>query len=214
LGAYPTWVWKPGEVIVTHHPLKIPQRLKPGSYALEFGLYDTLNGERVDRIDEAGERVDDRLILDRVKVAPAAPPHFKPTHLQSAQFGGEAELLGYDLQTGADSHSQQLTLYWQALSEMARDYTVFVHVLDAKGNIVAQADHQPQDGNNPTSSWEPGEEIRDAVDLALPTNAPSGDYRIEIGMYDLASGERQGRSDANSAPGSNSLILDAPILLK
>lgn len=214
LGAYPTWVWKPGEVIVTHHQLKIPQRLKPGSYSLEFGLYDTLNGDRVNRIDESGASSDDRLILGRLKVAPSTPSHFKPSHVQTSQFGGQAELLGYDLQPGADPHSQRLTLYWEALSEMARDYTVFVHVLDATGNIVAQADHQPQDGNNPTSSWAPGEEIRDAVDLSLPMTVPSGDYRIEVGMYDLASGERLARNDANSAPAGDSLILDSPITLK
>lgn len=214
LGAYPTWVWKPGEVIVTHHPLKIPQRLKPGSYSIEFGLYDTLNGERVDRIDETGERRDDRLILDKVKVAPSTPTHFKPSHLQTVQFGGEAGLLGYDLQAGADNYSQHLTLYWQALKEMARDYTVFVHVLDASGNIVAQADHQPQDGNNPTLSWEPGEEIRDTVDLALPLTAPSGNYRIEIGMYDLASGERLARQDASTRSAGDSLILDTAIVIK
>lgn len=214
LGAYPTWVWKPGEVIITHHPLKIPQRLKPGTYAIEFGLYDTLNGERVDRIDETGERLDDRLILDKVKVAPSTPTHFKPSHLQTAQFGGQARLLGYDLQAGEDNHSQHLTLYWQGLAEMARDYTVFVHVLDASGNIIAQADHQPQVGNNPTSSWEPGEEIRDTVDLALPLSAPTGDFRIEIGMYDLVSGERLGRNDANSTPPGDSVVLDSPILLR
>ena len=34
--------------------------------------------------------------------------------------------------------------------------------------------------------WVPGEVISDTVTLTLPTGLPSGDYPIEIGLYNAA----------------------------
>jgi hypothetical protein len=68
---------------------------------------------------------------------------------------------------------------------MAVDYTVFVHLSDPSGYIVAQHDSQPAAGAYPTSAWTPGESLDEEVQVPLPTALPSGQYRLTVGLYDL-----------------------------
>jgi len=62
-------------------------------------------------------------------------------------------------------------LYWQCAALSDADYTVFVHLLDASGNIVAQLDAPPRNGKYPTSIWDVGEIVKDEYDLPIPTDA-------------------------------------------
>ena len=78
------------------------------------------------------------------------------------------------------------------------DYTVFVHVLDAEGQVRAQRDVQPMDGRAPTSWWLPGEVIRDEHILPLrDAHLPPGIYTLSIGMYHWTTGERLPLTDSN-----------------
>ncbi|MCB0226748.1 MAG: hypothetical protein KDI02_23840, partial [Anaerolineae bacterium] len=45
-------------------------------------------------------------------------------------------------------------------------------------------------GRYPTSAWIEQDRVVDRYQLTLRDGAPSGDYRLLIGMYDPASGER------------------------
>ncbi|HID64983.1 MAG TPA: Stk1 family PASTA domain-containing Ser/Thr kinase [Anaerolineae bacterium] len=77
----------------------------------------------------------------------------------------------------------QLTLHWQALREMSEDYTVFVHLTQADGQLVSQQDIQPLGGAKPTTSWIPGEMVDDPYELAIPVGASPGIYWLKVGMY-------------------------------
>jgi len=61
-------------------------------------------------------------------------------------FEGRIALVGYDLdrRTARPGETLHLTLYWQALTEMEEDYTVFTHVLGEEDHLWAQVDSQPQ----------------------------------------------------------------------
>jgi hypothetical protein len=74
-------------------------------------------------------------------------------------------------------------LKWQALKQPSADNTVFIHVLNAAGQLVAQNDLQPQSGFAPTSHWQPGSEITDRHGVILPADLPAGDYTIQLGLY-------------------------------
>ncbi|MBI4789485.1 MAG: glycosyltransferase family 39 protein [Chloroflexi bacterium] len=203
LGAYNTFLWKPGELIPTHHTIQVPRRTPPGQYRVEVGLYNVLSQNRLDVLDARGNAAESRVVIGTVKVAPRQTLAYNPEHPQRIVFGDNLiALLGYDIRD-----DRQVTLYWQALSEMDRDYTVFVHVLDREGKIVAQNDHQPQDGNYPTGIWEPGENVRDDFALTIPDNAPDGTYRIMIGWYDFKTGARLPVRDA----GGDAAMLDLPL---
>ena len=81
-------------------------------------------------------------------------------------------------------------LFWRALKTIDEDYTVFVHLVDANGKIIAQKDDQPQRGAYPTSFWDAGEVIGDEHALTIPRDALSGTYQVEVGIYRVSDGAR------------------------
>jgi 4-amino-4-deoxy-L-arabinose transferase-like glycosyltransferase len=113
--------------------------------------------------------------------------------LQEATWEGQIQLAGYHCE-GCDvsqsAGSLRLVLYWRALSILSQDYTVFVHLVDAQGNIVAQRDQQPLGGVRPTSRWVPGEVLADTIELTIPVPVAAGQYWLKIGWYDALSGQR------------------------
>jgi len=109
--------------------------------------------------------------------------------LIEAQFESGPRLIGYALEPATLQPGQTLyvTLQWLATEPLPVDYTVFTHLLNSSGELVAQTDSQPLSGTRPTSSWQPGEVITDRYALLLPFELEAGDYQIEVGLYDLAS---------------------------
>jgi len=146
-----------------------------------------------------------------------APAYARPSLLSSEEieaipnrldvnFGGAMKLLGYDLSVANTQYpipdtikpgdSLTITLYWQALARMkaevlAKDYAIFVHLLDENDLILAQRNTFPGLGSFPTTLWQAGDAIADTYTLTLPetTYAP-GLAQLEVGLFDLATGER------------------------
>ncbi|GAB4542488.1 MAG: hypothetical protein Kow0063_34520 [Anaerolineae bacterium] len=100
------------------------------------------------------------------------------TQPANATFDGQVRLLGLHRVSDAE-----LVLIWQTLREMGTDYTIFVHLLNASGETLVNADHQPP---RPTRQWRAGQVVPDRVRLALPAELPAGDYGIEVGLYDAS----------------------------
>lgn len=111
------------------------------------------------------------------------------------KFGSSIDLVGIDLPTQATATGKQgqrltLTVLWKGEQKIAENYIIFVHLLDAKGNKVAQRDTQPQYSQLPTTKWEPGSLVLDDQSLDLPANLPPGTYTIKIGVYNAVDGKR------------------------
>jgi hypothetical protein len=133
-------------------------------------------------------------------------------HPLAAEFGGLYELAGYDLAPERPQAGDQLRLRlsWsrkapvdQVTAFPLRDYTVFVHLLDAAGNRVAQGDGVPGYlGALPTTLWQPGIPVLDERIVALPGNLADGDYSLLVGWYDLQTGQR-----LPSSMGGDSLLI-------
>ncbi len=121
--------------------------------------------------------------LGQLKIAagPTAVPIPTPTNTLTVNFADQIALLGYDLQTEAGG--LRLTTYWQALQPMEENYTIFVHVLDERGDLIAQQDAPPQGGRYPTSIWDAGEVVSDEAILTLSPDAQPA--QIAVGMYRL-----------------------------
>jgi hypothetical protein len=83
-----------------------------------------------------------------------------------------------------------LTLNWQGLTAIDEDYTVFIQVLDAQDRLVGQIDAWPLQGTYPTSQWAVGEAVTDPYTIQLDADLPSGEYRLQVGMYLLATLQR------------------------
>jgi hypothetical protein len=127
-----------------------------------------------------------------------------PAVTVNADLGGLVRLVGYQVDS-LGPRARQVTLFWTPLAPIPDDYTVFVHVRDAKGAKVAQRDAQPLDGNYPTHQWRAGETVIDPYRIDLPADLPPGEYRIVVGMYRLETLERL--PVAGDTSGENAVIL-------
>ena len=121
---------------------------------------------------------------------------------EGANFGGEMQLLGYDLATPAAQPGQslELTVYWRSLIPMDRNWSIFVHVVDEDGVIVAQRDRYPAQGALATTLLTPGQTWADRYVIPLPeaAYAPMA-AQLVVGLYDLADGARLALPDGVDA---------------
>jgi hypothetical protein len=108
-----------------------------------------------------------------------------PQQPAAFSFDPGIQLVGYDIAPPPYQAGQvlRLQLYWQALEPLDKDYTVFVHLLDGAGQLIAQQDNFPGRGTRPTSRWEPGTTVMDPYDLDLPEDLAPGDLTVTLGLY-------------------------------
>jgi hypothetical protein len=126
----------------------------------------------------------------------------------NVRLGESVELTAFDLAFYPRYEPVRLTLYWQALSALPQDLTVFLQLLDDSGQLVWQVDRYPVDGFRPTSSWAVGEIIVDRYGWQLPPELPPGEYRLIAGLYDWQTGQRVPVFDSHGAPLGDYVVLD------
>ncbi|MGQ9491745.1 MAG: glycosyltransferase family 39 protein [Anaerolineae bacterium] len=189
--AYPTSAWRPGTLMRTQAALRVPPSVPDGRYRLIAGLFQA--DDKIRLPTAAGA---EHLALGEVAVR-GRPHRMTPpqaAHPADFAFGSVARLVGYDLTVPADGMapgaSFQLVLHWQALSAADRPYAVFVHLLDEAGAVRGYGDAEPGNGAFPTPGWLTGEYLADVHRVQIGADAPSGVYRLAIGFYDPATGER------------------------
>ncbi len=67
------------------------------------------------------------------------------------------------------------------------DYLVFVHFLDADGELMFTDDHAPP---QPTTSWQPGQEISYDRRMVVPVYPYIGEVTVALGLYSPTAGDR------------------------
>jgi hypothetical protein len=178
-----------------------------GVYQLDIGLYVEAAGQahHLPLVSEGTVLEDNSVTIGPIKIGGPPPgvtvPNPTPQHPRAEGLGDVITLLGYDLIQKSDVLT--LTLYWRCDAPPSTDYTTFVHVRDTRGSIVAQMDRPPADGAYPTSLWDPGEVIRDSIQVPLLPKIPPGTYQVAVGLYDFQSGARLPVADSED----NSIIL-------
>lgn len=108
-----------------------------------------------------------------------------------ADFGGAAMLVGYELETPVVRPGETLELItaWQVEEPAAlgaedprrygREAAIFVHLLDAQGNLVAQEDRL----DVPAWGWQRGDRFLQIHRLTTGAELPAGAYRLAVGLY-------------------------------
>jgi hypothetical protein len=176
----PTLEWEANEVVRGEYGLQVSPFLEGGEYALTLGLVSETCAVDEAALVDLGEYEIEALPRDF-----SEPTPMQPTEVQ---FGETLLLRGYDLRPSADS--LELILYWQARQRMDRSYKVFAHLIDSStGELVVQDDSVPRRWTYPTHWWETGEIVEDLIELPLE-GVPSGDYTLEVGVYDQDTGIR------------------------
>ncbi len=118
---------------------------------------------------------------------PAMPEELQPA---GVRFGDHIVLKGADVVATPDEGQLEVTFVWSALASVDRPYTVFTHLLDSAGTIVAQHDGWPVGNQWPPTCWGVNEAIVDRHMITLPEDLAPGVYRLVTGLYDPVSGER------------------------
>ncbi len=83
-----------------------------------------------------------------------------------------------------------VTLEWAITRAPAPAPTVFLHLVDGQGVLWAQHDGWPHNGLTPFIGRHIGERIVDARALRVCAEAPPGEYRVLVGLYNPETGRR------------------------
>ncbi len=187
LGSYPTAIWEPERAFCDTVRLPVPPDLaRTLVYRLSVGLLDGATGERLPGVDAAGNPLPP--FVGAVRLADRTPGR-----ADSDGAGPSIRLVEAEFEPAwRPGETQTVALQWHAAEAISTDYTVFLHLRDAAGQLVAQADGPPLDGWYPTSWWAPGEWVTDERAFPLPADIPPGRYQLVAGLYDPTNGERLG----------------------
>jgi uncharacterized membrane protein len=131
-----------------------------------------------------------------------------------ARVGESIHLAGYQslasVQPGGDL---PVKLYWRTSGKLAEHYTVFVHLVGSEfnpqtgGPLWAGHDGEPLDGGYPTTQWFVDVWIPDTHVLAVPSDAPPGEYELWAGLYTQPEVERLPVYDERGQPAGDHVVL-------
>ncbi|MEE8390650.1 MAG: hypothetical protein V3S14_07640, partial [Anaerolineae bacterium] len=129
-------------------------------------------------------------------------------HEQRVNFGGQIELLGYDLPRPRvrSGESFPVVLYWHALVPLDVNYQSFVHLGRPLHILWGQEDHLNPAGL-PTKRWPLDKYVWDEYDVRVLPGTPPGEYMLNVGLYSRAGGYRLQRHDDSGRVVGDSVVI-------
>ncbi|MCY4021952.1 MAG: glycosyltransferase family 39 protein [Anaerolineaceae bacterium] len=196
----------------------------PGSNQVQGAL--ALAGSRLDNVMRREGFSDDGDFRYQV-YAVNADLRFQPTPAdrdprEAVVFGDFARFRGHALDDVLLRPGRELTLalFWESMNRATQDYSIFVHLRDGEGNLIANWDGpvglDAAGRYYSTLLWEPGEFIRDERLLRIPANVDFSaveDPGLWIGIYDWRDGERQALT-IEGRPAGDSQLLDRRLIVQ
>ncbi len=132
-----------------------------------------------------------------VRLAIYATPLSEPVKmihpLTDVRLGEAIALRGYTVAPNEPQRGDvvQVALFWEAMGIPTARYKVFIHLVGADGQIMAQFDGEPRGEAGPTVQWRPENGVMvERYGVLLPQTAASGEYRLVTGMYDVSGAPR------------------------
>ena len=178
-GNAPTSQWDPGLILADTYQLPITSNVPvPSLLYLQLGVWEERPTHTIP-LTLAPDATQETVVLTVGSVAPAESPSFTPAIASGSTLGDGVTLLGVDVEDGGI-----VTLYWRTDQPIAKDYTVFLHVVEENGAVAAQADGRPDNGHWPTNAWVTGHTFADAHDIAAFDELNPGNYSLLVGLYD------------------------------
>jgi 4-amino-4-deoxy-L-arabinose transferase-like glycosyltransferase len=199
-GLLPTSFWQANEIYPDHYLLPAdPMAQTPTILRLAASFSEDLlhDGPPLPAFSD-GQPVQS-IFMDAGDLV-SAPGRMKtPETPAIASWDGGIQLHGYQVDVSPDRSALTLTLDWSATQPIPVDYTTFVHLRDQADETLAQGDAPPREGFWPTSHWRTHELVRSTHVIPLPPDLPPGAYRLLVGLYDPANGQRPPAFDAQGA---------------
>ena len=182
----PTTVWSPEQYYVETMHLYVPLDAPPVPYSLAAGMA-TASGER---LPVAGSE-DGLAPLRTLTVSPLRAgllQRIRPGIAAPADTADSLRIQGYDLAAAREGVS--LRLFFETVGAVEKDWIVYIHLHDSKGERIDQFDGPPLAGLKPTSEWNRRALYIDRHQIRFPPGMLPGEYTLRIGLYDRESGER------------------------
>jgi len=192
LGRFPTVNWRANDIFCDDVPLTIENWAPaPAVYDVSVGLVDGGLRAPLPVTGPAGGLLSPA-IVGQVKIRRAGAARPAVENRLDVILGNEIRLLDayVDPPVLRPGEPADIVLSWQASRAPAENYSVFVHVVDGDGRLIAQGDSQPQAGQYPARFWDVGEIVKDEHRIQIPATAPPGSYTIRVGMYLPETGRR------------------------
>jgi hypothetical protein len=184
--------WPADTIGISTFRIKTDNTTPTGPYRLLAAMYDRDTLARLPVIDQAEKKAGTDIWLGPIKIIGQPRPAPQIAYPQSATFADQLGFAGSDFNLSKDVQGDtfDVTLFWSARGQPSKDYTVFVHLLDKNGKLLAQHDAPPDSGRYPTSLWDAGETISDTHHLKLAAGTNLEDCKLSVGFYDPANGKR------------------------
>jgi len=183
--------WDIGETNRGHHLLIVPLTLRAGAYSLG------IRPREADR-SSAGD-----IILLEASMTVDVPLRVFEEPRSDFDLGlawdNGIVLKGISLDTNGD-----IELVWATRRRLNESLHLFAQALDADGRIAAQWDGVPVDWTRPTTGWVEGEYVTTRRRFSLP----AGQYRLRLGWYAPATGERVGVAAADALELEQMLVIE------
>jgi hypothetical protein len=200
-----------GRVVQERHRLRLAKETPPGMYKIAVNLIDGKSGKP---LPVAGERLarpifpERQVLLGPVFVGRGAPLTVKQTRIQHPRrenLEGQVAFLGYNLEIG--DRSLELTTFWQALTRMREDYSLFAHLMDMGGKVLTFRDIQPDATPYPTTLWRVGEVVAVPFHFDLPEGFSLNQHQLSTGLYRPYNWQRLAVLDQAGRPITDTLYL-------
>ncbi len=183
-GLWPSNFWQPGDLMRDDIEFTVPLTAPaPSLLRAQFELYNPGSGDIVQSTDAQGK--DGAPLYEGATLLPGSAINPSPA---LASFGDFAQLISYSVVSDTTGHF--IKLNWQPQRAADKDYTVFVHVVNADGSPAFQSDGPPAQGEFPTTRWLQSAAFADLHPITLPPHFKPGPYRLQVGLYDPVSGVR------------------------
>ena len=192
-GRLPTSNWIPGQITQDEIMVPIsPLANTPSKGDIRVTVYRGAKESAIEAMAPNGARLGTSPSIGTVRLVPPSDVRYEPAGSTDITFGSGIRLFGFSVTPAQPELGSPWTvdLYWEAVGPIHQDYTVFCHLVNAYGRILAQTDEQPLQGDYPSSMWREGEQVHDSHVLQVPETMQGEPFYLLVGLYNAETGER------------------------
>jgi hypothetical protein len=204
-GMWQTTRWTPGEIVVDRYRLRISEALSlPAVLRMDVGFWNFDTKVFLPAYDGAGQligrpRHEVASVVSNTQRSALSTPDssLSPQHSAAPHLSHATPI---SLTTRQEGRQLRVTTRWLATQDIIEVFTIFMHLVDDTGAMVAQADGPADNNNFPIRWWRQGDLVDDERTIHLPDDVAAGLYRLEYGFYRPADGMRLPAFDAQGQP--------------
>lgn len=109
-----------------------------------------------------------------------------PVHIKYDAGDAQPELVGFDAPRFLQGNELPLKLFWRTDKLITDNLALYVHIYDARGELIGQWDAFTGNGLLPTRLWQPNEIYADEYRVPIRGDVvPQQIARVEVGLAEL-----------------------------